>query len=153
MVFTLLTANLRRGRPVDAFRTAKYLAVYSEDKCPTAGACSPNTNGIFQARTMLGSAPLQDDGSVKIQVDSGRGIVFELQDGNHKPIITMGEEHQLGPGEQISMGISQKLFDAVCGGCHGSVSGHELDIAVTADALTGASQSLSAPMTPTSVGN
>jgi hypothetical protein len=65
----------------------------------------------------------------------------------------MGEEHQLGPGEEISMGISQTLFDAVCGGCHGSVTGHELDIAVTPDALTGASQSLSAGSAPTPVGN
>ncbi|MDB4955018.1 MAG: Periplasmic component of the Tol biopolymer transport system-like protein [Myxococcales bacterium] len=151
MVFTLLTANLRRGRPVDAFRTAKYLAVYSEDKC--GAGCTANTNGIFQARTLLGTAPLADDGSVKIQVPSGTGVVFELQDANKQPIITMGEEHQMGPGEQISMGISQKLFDAVCGGCHGSVTGHELDIAVTADALTGASQSLSASAPPTAVGN
>jgi hypothetical protein len=66
--------------------------------------------------------------------------------------VTMGEEHQLGPGEQISMGISQKLSDAVCGGCHGSVSGHELDIAVTPDALTGASASASASATPVQIG-
>jgi hypothetical protein len=55
----------------------------------------------------------------------------------------MGEEHQLAPGEQISMGIREPLFDAVCGSCHGSVSGSELDVAITPDALTGASQSLS----------
>jgi hypothetical protein len=42
------------------------------------------------------------------------------------------------------MGVSEDLFDAVCGGCHGSVSGSELDVAVTPDALTGASESLSA---------
>jgi hypothetical protein len=151
MVFTLFTANLRRGRPIDAFRTAKYLAVYSEDKC--MGPCAANTNGIFQMRSMIGEAALADDGSVKIRVPSGTGIVFELRDDQHHPIVTMGEEHQLGPGEQISMGISQKLFDAVCGGCHGSVTGHELDISVTADALTGASQSLSAAAVPTALGN
>jgi len=55
----------------------------------------------------------------------------------------MGEEHQLGPGERTSMGIRQELFDAACGGCHGSISGRELDIAVTPDALTGASKSAS----------
>ena len=63
------------------------------------------------------------------------------------------EEHQLGPGEQINMGVQQVLFDAVCGGCHGSVSASELDIAVTADALTGASSSASQNVTAASIGN
>ena len=55
----------------------------------------------------------------------------------------MFEEHQLGPGENISFGIIEPLFDAVCGGCHGTVSGSELDVFVTPDALTGASESAS----------
>jgi hypothetical protein len=42
------------------------------------------------------------------------------------------------------MGVSEDLFDSVCGGCHGSVTGSELDVAVTPDALTGASESMSA---------
>src|SRR2546423_8938947 len=54
MVFTLLTGNLRRGRPVDAFRSAKWLVVEQEGMCPM-GACSGNTtSGVFQSRTMLG---------------------------------------------------------------------------------------------------
>ena len=53
----------------------------------------------------------------------------------------MSEEHQLGPGEHISRGVPQKFFNSVCGGCHGSVSGKELDIAIDPDALTGASVS------------
>jgi hypothetical protein len=143
---------LRRGRPVDAFRAAQYLAVYSEGACPASG-CAANTNGIFQSRQLLGKAQLASDGSVRVQLPAQTGVVLELQDGNGNPVVTMGEEHQLGPGEEISMGVSETLFDAVCGGCHGSVSGHELDIAVTSDALTGASQSLSATSTPTPVGN
>src|SRR5262249_37457645 len=62
MVFTLLTGNLRRGRPVAAFRPAKYLAVYSEGKCPSSATCTANTNGIFQNRSLLGEAELADDG-------------------------------------------------------------------------------------------
>jgi hypothetical protein len=151
MVFTMLTGNLRRGRPVDAFRGATQLAVYTEGACPTGG-CSANTNGIYQSRTLLGTAPLASDGSLRVRVPSKTGVVLELQDGSGKPIVTMGEEHEFGPGEQISMGISQKLSDAVCGGCHGSVSGHELDIAVTPDALTGASASASASATPVQIG-
>jgi len=151
VVFTLLTANLRRGRPVDAFRTARSLAVYEE--LPCSGACTPGPNGIFQMRTLLGKADLRSDGSVRVSLPSGRGVILELQDGSGNPVVTMGEEHQLGPGERISMGVNASLFNAVCGGCHGSISGRELDVAPTPDALTGASSSLSQNANPVSLGN
>ena len=151
VLFTVLTGNLRRGRPVEAFRTATSLAVYEE--LPCSGACTPGPNGIFQNRMLLGKADLRDDGSVKVSLPSGRGVVLELQDSSGRPVVTMGEEHQLGPGERISMGVKGSLFDAVCGGCHGSISGRELDVAPTPDALTGASQSLSQNANPTSLGN
>ncbi len=150
MLFTVLTGNLRRGRPVEEFRRARYLAVYREGMCGMN--CSANLNGIYQQRELIGRVPLEDDGSTKVMLPSREGIVFELQDGNRQPVVTMGEEHQLGPGETISMGVSESLFDAVCGGCHGSVSGSELDVKVTPDALTGASKSASAgeaPLNPT----
>jgi hypothetical protein len=159
MVFTLLTGNLRRGRPVEAFRNAKFLAVYREGACP-AGACARTTNGIYQSRALLGKAPLKEDGSVKVALPSRTGMVFELQGDDGRAIVTMQEEHQLGPGESIGMGVRQSIvnpagetvhvFDAVCGGCHGSVSGKELDVGVTADALTGASVSLSQTLDPVS---
>ncbi|MGE0872015.1 MAG: hypothetical protein AB7P03_25880 [Kofleriaceae bacterium] len=152
LLFTLLMANLRRGRPVDLspFSSARRLAVYAEGPCPAS--CSANTNGIFQSRTPLGSAELASDGSVKVSLPARRGVVLELQDGSGNPLVTMTEEHQLGPGEQISMGVPKPLFNAVCGGCHGSISGIELDVGVTPDALTGASQSASATATPTALG-
>jgi hypothetical protein len=152
MVFTVLTGNLRRGRPVEEFRKAKYLAVWTEDMCPTSG-CSANNNGIYENRTMIGKAKLADDGSVKVSLPARTGVVFGLLDGDSNEIVKMGEEHQLGPGEQISMGVSEKLFDQVCGGCHGSISGSELDVRVSADALTGASKSASADTAPVMLGN
>ena len=134
MIFTLLTANLRRGRPVDAFRSATHLVVKD------AGGAE------------LGRAALASDGSVKVRVPGATAVYLELH-GPEGVVVAMNEEHQLGPGEQISMGIVQELFDAVCGGCHGSVSGSELDVTITPDALTGASQSLSANEPPTTIGN
>ena len=139
LVFTLLTGNLRRGRPVDAFREADQIAVFRETPAPA----SMTSGGIFQQRVPLGAADLAEDGSVRINVPAGAGVVFELQRADGSAVVNMGEEHQVSPGEVISMGVSEDLFDAVCGGCHGSVSGSELDVAVTPDALTGASESLS----------
>jgi hypothetical protein len=115
--------------------------VFSEGTCPANNCSAPG--GLFESRSLLGRVPLQSDGSVKVSLPSGQGVVFELQDGDGNAIVTMGEEHQLGPGEQVSMGVSRTLFDGVCGGCHGSISARELDVAVTPDALTGASASVS----------
>jgi hypothetical protein len=153
MVFTVLTGNLRRGRPVSDFRKATKLVVTTEGPCPVGASCPPNTNGIYQNRTVLGSARLASDGSVKVRVPAETGVILELQDDAGNSIVKMSEEHQLGPGEHISMGVSEKLFDAVCGGCHGSVSGKELDVAVTPDALTGASASASQSSDATAIGN
>ncbi|HEY1811297.1 MAG TPA: hypothetical protein VGG74_03015 [Kofleriaceae bacterium] len=164
MVFTVLTGNLRRGRPVDALRKASQLVVYSEGVCPPGtGTCARTTDGIYQSRSVLGKAPLQSDGSVKVTLPAQTGIVLELQDSGGNSVSLMREEHQLGPGESIAMGVAETvtatdgsqvaMFNAVCGGCHGSVSGSELDIAVSADALTGASSSAAQQMTPVSVGN
>ncbi len=151
MTFTMLTGNLRRGRPVDAFRAATHLVVSSEGMCSISG-CAPGAGGFFENRSVLGSSQLASDGSVNVQLPAQTGIVLELQDDSGKTIVQMGEEHQLGPGEHISMGVSEAFFDAVCGGCHGSVTGHELEVAVSADALTGASASMSASQDPAAIG-
>jgi hypothetical protein len=148
MVFTLLTGNLRRGRPVESFRGADRIAVYRETPAPA----SMTSGGIFQQRELLGTANLADDGSVRMNIPAGVGVVFELQTSSGGAVVNLGEEHQVSPGEVTSMGISEDLFDAVCGGCHGSVTGSELDVAVTPDALTGASDSLSST-SETRIGN
>jgi hypothetical protein len=143
MAFTLLTGNLRRGRPVEDFRNATHLVV-------------KDANG-----GMLGTAELEDDGSVKVRLPASTPVFMSLANGGTN-IVQMNEEHQLGPGEVISLGIREtftnasgrtvRLFDAVCGGCHGSVSGQELDVLVTPDALTGASASASQNASPKNIG-
>ena len=153
LLFTLLTGNLRRGRPVDAFRAATHLQISTEAPCPPGTSCPATSNGVFQQRMVLGKAQLASDGSVRVEVPSRTGVVLALVDDSGKEIVTMTEEHQLGPGETISMGVSESLFNSVCAGCHGSIEGSELDVGVSADALTGASQSLSATATPTQIGN
>jgi hypothetical protein len=134
MVATLLGANLRRGRDVDAFRAADRIAF------------------LDASGNSIGSAPLAADGSAKVRVAAGVPVYISLLKGG-TPLFTMTEEHQFGPGEVISIGVPEASFDHVCAGCHGSVSGKEIDIGVSADVLTGASQSASVTATPTAVGN
>ena len=133
MLATLLGSNLRRGRPIADFREADTLAF------------------LDPAGAVVGTASLRSDGSARVRVPAGRPLFIELRKGS-TPLFTMSEEHQYGPGENISMGVQEKLFDHICAGCHGSVSGSELDISVTPDALTGASESASAGADPTPVG-
>ncbi len=133
MLATLLGANLRRGRDVAGFRKATDI-------------------GFSDASgTLIGTAPLASDGSAHVIVPAATPLYIGLyQSGN--PLFVMTEEHQFGPGENISIGVPEAAFDHVCGGCHGSVSGHEIDQAVLPDVLTSASLSVSQDTTPTQVG-
>jgi hypothetical protein len=151
MIFTLLNANLRRGRPVELFRDGTHLAVYRELPAPPGTSSGGGPGGIFEDRELLGRAALARDGSARVRVPSGTGLILELQTSGGSVVETMREEHQVGPGEVINLGISEALFDAACGGCHGAVSGREIDATLTPDVLTGASTSLSAEANPATV--
>jgi hypothetical protein len=141
LLFTLVNANLRRGRPVALFDEARYLAVYREERAPPTTS-GPNAGEIFEERELLGRAELAADGSIMVRAPAGVGLILELQDQGGNVLETMLEEHQLGPGEFITFGVPRELFDQVCGSCHGSVSGSELDVGTSPDVLTGASESL-----------
>jgi hypothetical protein len=130
---TLLGANLRRGRHVDEFRNADQVVFLD------AGGQE------------IGSAGLAGDGSVKVRFASRTPVLIGLRSGGGM-IFRMTEEHQFGPGENISIGVPEALFNNACGGCHGSASGRELDISVRPDVLTGASQSQSKEASPTAIG-
>jgi hypothetical protein len=148
MLATLLGANLRRGRNIEAYSGAANLRVYEERPPSSPQADVQGSQRVYTERVLLGQAKLELDGSLKVSMPTGKPLILEVTDRGGKPLFTMSEEHQLGPGEIISPGVSRKLFNGVCGGCHGSVSGKELDIAVTPDALTGASASASRDLPP-----
>lgn len=146
---TLLGANLRLGRNVNALDGTAALRVYEEQPPP-----GPSPGGlmgsqqVYSQRTTVGSAALAPDHSLKVRVPAGKPLILELVDGSGKPLFTMTEEHQVTAGEYITPGPPRALFNAICAGCHGSISGADPDIAVSADALTGASVSASRDADP-----
>jgi hypothetical protein len=149
MLATLLDANLRRGRDVGRFDAYSTLRVYEER--PPSAPNPPNLQGsqnVYVDRVLIGSARFESDHSLKVALPSRKPLILELGDGSGGSVFTMREEHQMAPGEYITPGVPRRLFNGVCGGCHGSISGKELDVAVTADALTGASVSRSRGMDP-----
>ena len=133
MIGTLLGANLRRGRFIDELAGADHLDIYDASGAPVT------------------SVPLAADGSLRLRVPAAMPFYLGLSKGTTR-LFRMTEEHQFGPGEHISLGVRREVFNHVCGGCHGSVSGRETDVAVSADALTGASASLSHDTAPVIVG-
>jgi hypothetical protein len=52
------------------------------------------------------------------------------------------ETFQLYPGERANISLKRDQFDGLCGGCHGSVDGRELDVGIRVDVLTSASLTL-----------
>ncbi len=156
MLATLLNANLRTGRFVDLLRPATQVVVYQDQPPPSdmsqAMAGLTGSEMVYENRKQLGSAPLAMDSSVILRVPALTPMIVELQDAGGNKLFTMAEEDQLGPGEHISRGVPQAFFNSTCAGCHGSVSGIELDIAINQDALTQASVSLSRDATPAAVG-
>jgi WD40-like Beta Propeller Repeat len=142
---TLLGANLRRGRDVAQFDGVASLKVYQDMPPPPSSttAIIPAGAMAYSQLSPKGSASVQSDHSLIALVPAGVPLILEVDDGNGKPLFTMSEEHQVIPGEYITPGPPRAVFNNICGGCHGSLSGSELDVAVSADALTGASVSLS----------
>lgn len=139
MLATLLTSNQRGNRGLDALEAGDTLAIYRANLPSGSGG-----GETYQDWELLGTKTLREDGSAFIRAPAGVPVILELRRGD-EVLLTMTEEHQFGPGEMTSLGIDRSLFDGVCGGCHGSIEGPELDVVVNPDALTAASVSLSRP--------
>jgi hypothetical protein len=136
---TLLGANLRHGRNVQAMDKAVALKVWEET--PPTSMPAPGTVG--GSRSVIGQASFESDHSLKVLMPAGKPLILQLVDGSGNDVLTMTEEHQVTPGEYITPGPPRALFNNICAGCHGSISGSELEVSVSPDALTGASVSLS----------
>jgi len=98
---------------------------------------------VYVRRRLLGIPNLNSDGSVGMRVRGGAPIMFEVFTelaGEGEPTAHMQrEEMQFYPGEVARQGFRRDLFNGMCGGCHGSLSGQENEIAVNPDILTQAS--------------
>ena len=146
---SLLFQNTRSGRSM----TATSLSVW-ESLPPAPGVTDYASGGMFTTsdrygqlyvrRQLLDNVGVQSDHSAAMLVPGGVPIVVQTNvklssDGgptNH----AQREETQFYPGEEVRQSMPRRFFDGLCGGCHGSVSGQEFDLAVKPDILTQASQ-------------
>jgi hypothetical protein len=108
---------------------------------------------VYVRRRLLGVPAINSDGSAAMRIRGGAPIQLELLaklDGDPEPVPHMQrEEMQFYPGEVVRQGFRRDLFDGLCAGCHGSVSGKENEIAVNPDILTQASDVIARRKPPT----
>jgi len=108
---------------------------------------------VYSRRRLLGSPVVYGDDSAAMRIRGGAPIQLEVLAklaGDAEPIAHLQrEEMQFYPGEVVRQGFRRELFDGMCGGCHGSVSGKENEIAVNPDILTQASDVIARRKTPT----
>jgi len=157
MIQSLMFANERVGRPIDA-RVGGFELLASLP--PPRGVTGPgevadrmvsdSMGSFFADRAPLGWAPTFADGSVRVRVPGGVAVSYRMTDAEGAPLDmpdgaplsgqSLQREHeQYYPGERIQRSIPRRFFNSVCGGCHGSLSGRELDLGVNLDVITGAS--------------
>lgn len=156
LLATLLFANTREGRPID-FNIGG-LRAFEAMPPPDSGDFGSLENVItdrfgpvYEQLDQLGFAPLSADGSVSIQIPGGMPLVIQPTSGGGDDLsfvedslfsgrIIQREQMQFYPGEHINQSFRRDLFNGLCGTCHGSITGRELDAAVDVDVLTRASR-------------
>jgi hypothetical protein len=108
---------------------------------------------LYSRRQLLGAPEIYPDGSAAMRIRGGAPILLEvlakLADDAQPSAHLQREEMQFYPGEIVRQGFRRNLFDGMCGGCHGSVSGKENEIAVNPDILTQASDVIARTKRPT----
>lgn len=99
---------------------------------------------VYVRRGQLGTVNLYSDGSAKIGLPGGTPFLFATEvalQGDPKPTLHFQrEEMVVYPGEVARSSFKRDFFNGFCGGCHGSITGREDNIAVKPDILTQASQ-------------
>ena len=155
---SLLFQNTRSGRELLSLGS---FSVW-EDLPPEPGVTDFASGGafvvndaygqVYARRQLLGNVPVQSDGSAAVTLPGGVPVNLEVRaklagDGgavdHHQR-----EEMQFYPGERAHQSFQRKFFNGLCGGCHGSVSGREMELAVKPDILTQASQVAARDATP-----
>ena len=114
---------------------------------------------VYVRRRRLGHVDLLGDASAFVRVPAGTPLLWRPTDGDGSPLVYPAggpfagvammprEADQYYPSEHSRRGIARGLFNKLCGWCHAGMSGRELDVSVSLDIITRASQSFATAQT------
>jgi hypothetical protein len=148
LISSLMFQNTRGGRQIpsmQSFELWESLPPNGEQSLDDASPFIVNDayGKLYARRRRIGSVPLLADGSARAQIPAGLPVLFAVESkfaGESSPRLHhQREEMQYYPGEWVTLSFRRELFDGFCGGCHGSISGLETDVAVKPDILSRAS--------------
>ena len=166
LLSSLLFQNTRTGRIVP---TSNFALSLWEDLPPESGvnsfeAANPSSvfsddyGKVYVRRGLLGSPAIYGDGSASATIRGGIPLVLQARvalaaDKNKPTDHFQREEMQFYPGEVVRQGFRSPLFNGLCAGCHGSISGYETDISPNPDILSQASRVEAKDRNPTDLTN
>ncbi len=162
LITSLMFQNTRSGRFVpkmSSFDLWESLPPENEKSLSDSSAyiVDDKYGKLYSRRRLVGNVPLQGDGSVRVQIPGGLPVIIGTQAqfaGENSPSLHhQMEEVQYYPGEWVTLSFRRELFNGFCGGCHGSISGKEHDVAVNPDVLTQASNAAAKKSVPLDVVN
>jgi len=107
---TLILADVNQGLPPEAHGQAKFLRIAEahERKIHTKPyniQVGPDSG--FETKSVLGTVPIEADGSAHFRVPAGKSVFFQVLDENHLALHVMRSVINFQPGETRS-----------CVGCH-----------------------------------
>jgi hypothetical protein len=149
---SLLFQNTRTGRvvPQDNFGLSLWedfppeANVKSFDAATPSSVFSDDFGQVYVRRGLLGSPPLYSDSSTSVSIRGGMPLVLQarvkLAADSAAADHFQREEMQFYPGEVVRQGFRRTLFNGICAGCHGSLTGYDSDISANPDILTQASR-------------
>ncbi len=108
---------------------------------------------VYVRRRLIGTVPINDDGSAHYRIPGGLPILLKLPDTAQSTAAKLPrwqhEAFMLTPGESVHEDMRTEFFDGFCGQCHGAISGRQVDVAMRPDVLSGASLTSAYGSTPT----
>jgi len=147
---SLLFQNTRTGRPIPDGPTLGVWESLPPDlgvtDFPSGGSyvASDSFGQYYARRQFLGNVRVHPDRSAGMVVPGGMPLTLEMRlplaGESGAPVHAQREEMQFYPGETANQAFRQQQFDGLCAGCHGTVSGLEMEAAVNPDILTSASR-------------
>jgi hypothetical protein len=148
LITSLMFQNTRGGRSIASMQSFELWESLPPNGEQSLDDASPfivddEYGKLYARRRRIGSVPLLGDGSVRVDVPAGVPVLFavesEFSGEGAASLHHQREEMQYYPGEWVTLSFRHEFFNGFCGGCHGSVSGLETDVAVKPDILSRAS--------------